>query len=230
MTSIAVAKLIIDGLLLSSLIFVAFRMLGRQQPGAIANLAKLKELESSLKEIVREADDASNNLSQELLGRKRDLEKVLSEAEGAESRFNKSKASVEELINAAASAQARLEQSINKQLETLKSSEQQSIARNAFIETPVFRSPVAPAEPQHSTESFNYAEILEPPSFSRDARRSLTLREQIEVENAEFQTSRPTPVRQEQQEAARPAKASNQMRVDPRLGVLGALNKESNIY
>lgn len=261
MTSIALAKLIIDGLLLCSLIYVAFRMTAKQQPGTIANLAKLKELESSLREIVQEADDASSNLSQELLGRKRDLEKVLTEAEGAESRFNKSKISSEELLAEANAAHAKLEQLINRQAELIRIEELRS-AEKIAIERQV-RAQQTYTTPKHTTNvrqeysleaetaryennnhlEFDYNLIPEPPSFSRQSKSPATLREQIEVDyslQAAPVVKRQPEVKPEQSfvEDRKPSQTSiqheqsntKQIRQDPRLGVLGALGKESNIY
>lgn len=100
MTSLALAKIISDALLFAALLFLSFK-LSRKQPGNSAGLARMKELEQSLKEVVKNADDATRNLSDELLGRKRDLELLLSQTQGIESRISKTEGNLNEALREA---------------------------------------------------------------------------------------------------------------------------------
>ena len=113
MTSLAIAKLVSDALIFVSLIFLSFRVL-KKQPSTGANLVKLKELELALKEVVKQADEASQNFNDELLTRKRDLERVLSEAQGIEVRLNKSENVLNESIREAELTRRDLESASHK--------------------------------------------------------------------------------------------------------------------
>lgn len=100
MTSLAIAKLACDALLFGSLLFLSFRLIKRQ-PNNATNLLKLKELEVALKEVVKEADQASQSFNNELLSRKRDLENTLGDAQAIEGRINKSSSQTSEAIREA---------------------------------------------------------------------------------------------------------------------------------
>lgn len=256
MTVLAIAKLVIDGILLLSLGFLAFKVIGKQQPSTIANLAKLKELEVSLKEIVRDADDAGRSLSDDLLGRKRDLEKILTEVEGAENRINKSKNTTIEAIELAKEAEQSLEKLLKKTLVLLESEEQ------AINQTPLSSTQPANRKTQkdnysnssnieqlelltraskqyETSRGFDYNQIPEPASFSKPSRQlnnsqQANLRQQIEVDysyKAAPVTAEPIHTSTEDFiPDSQPQQNILELRKDPRLGVLGAINREPGIY
>jgi hypothetical protein len=252
MTSLAIAKLVIDGILLLSLSYVAFRLIGKQQPSTIANLARLKELEISLKEVIRDADDAGRSLSDDLLGRKRDLEKVLTEVEGAESRINKSKSLTLDAVELAKEAQEDLEKLLKRSLQVIESEEAPVLQPRSNTKAAVNRLTqaaqysrtsnseqsdlLAKASQQYEGSlSFNYNKIPEPPSFTQRTSRAAfpdqqNLRQQVEVDYS----YQPAPANVSEAEDFIPDSPQQEeqlkLRKDPRLGVLGALSKGAGVY
>lgn len=116
MTSLAIIKLVSDALLFGSLLLLSFRVL-RKQPGSSTNFVKLKELELSLKEVVKQADEASQSFNEELITRRRDLEKVLANSQAVEGQISKTADSLDVSIKEAELAKRDLELAVNKSIE-----------------------------------------------------------------------------------------------------------------
>lgn len=95
MDVMALWRIAIDGALVFSVGYLALR-LWRTQPPSIP-LVAMRELDSSLRVLIRDAEHASKNLSEDLTRKKRQLEEVLYELERAETRASEvlSRASIE---------------------------------------------------------------------------------------------------------------------------------------
>lgn len=179
MTSLTIAKLISDALLCASIIFLSLRIL-KKQPGGNTNWAKLKELELSLKDVVKQADEASQNFNEELLSRKKDLEKVLTNAQEIEARLSKADNTLDESIRDAELAKRGLEGVIQKSIQEIKL-RSDSLNQLLTDASEYGRAEAAPEKkrksarlakgkeilPQINTYSFEYDQMPEPPSFSQ---------------------------------------------------------------
>lgn len=106
MIQLALAKLIVDGLLVASVIFLAMRALRNQ--GVSSSIAgnaarELRDLEISLKTLLRDADVSSQGLNSSLSRQQRNLEQLLSDITATERR-------VGETIDSASREAARFRQ------------------------------------------------------------------------------------------------------------------------
>ncbi len=93
MTQFEIWKLITDFGLMGSLIYFAIRFLKSQTS---ANPHQLQELHSGLRSAIREADVAGKTLNEQLITRKQNLERLLSDVQSAENRLHRIIDSVEE--------------------------------------------------------------------------------------------------------------------------------------
>jgi hypothetical protein len=166
MNSIQVIRLAIDGGLLLSLLVFAYRFLRSQSPAF--NKYELQSLNASLKTAVKEADEASRSLNEQLRQRKDGLEKLLFEIQGAESRINKivsnseqNKSELEGLIQAA-------QVTIKRATEVSKKIESVDKLSNRIRQ-----------------ERYEETEMLEPPAPSfADSFRAEPIKSKIEVKQS----------------------------------------------
>ena len=153
MNHIAIAKLVIDCLLVASVVFLAMRALrggGATSSVGAAAARELRDLEISLKTLLRDADVSSQGLNSSLSRQQRNLEQLLAEISGTERR-------VADAIDEANRAAAR------RRTEVPPSAQRSSISYEE-----------APAEPTIQTDSW----IANPgANQAADARPSSSLRQ-----------------------------------------------------
>ncbi len=144
MSNLDIMKMASDIMLLLSLVWLSFRFV--RTPGTGAWNSRMADLESSIRSLIREADEAGRSLGDQLARRQRELEKALYDAETIEGRINKAiigaedrKGQLDIQIGKAETAQHGLESAISRS-ETAAAS--RPLAKSIQVERQ------APPEPQ----------------------------------------------------------------------------------
>ncbi len=162
MADIYLWKLALDGALVASLLYMCLRFRGIGGPNV--NIGHMRELESSLKRLLKEAERSSTTLGEELGRKKGQLEQLLFDIETAEQRINRSLDEASELKRALIDASRRAgERPIQEAPATQNHRTHVSApeARSVSIqnEREATYEPQSPVAPQYEQS------IPEPPSF-----------------------------------------------------------------
>lgn len=146
-----------DILLLLSLAWLCLR--GLRAPSNAKSLRQTEDLQSGLRELIKEADQSSSSLNDQLQRRKKELELLLNDLQAGENKISRLLSGVEET---------------RRQIETLSERAQQSVkaAANTQAQGTVQRSPEV--QPSYATESSLRARAPEPPSWKEVAGESRT--------------------------------------------------------
>jgi len=94
MNSMEIWKLLIDVGLMASLVFLCYRF---ARPDASPSNNRSEKLESSLSHLIKEAEQASYELDEKLLGRQKKLQRLLLDLEAIEERANRALTKAEKL-------------------------------------------------------------------------------------------------------------------------------------
>lgn len=144
MNDLQLIKLAIDSGLLLSLLFFAFRFLRSQAPAV--SIQELSSINGALKSAVKEADDATRGLHEQLRQKKDALDKLLFELQGSESRVSRAVSSSEECKH---DLETLLKRAQAVSQEIAQARPERSVASREYEPTP---SP-QPRAPQKRTES-----------------------------------------------------------------------------
>lgn len=174
MTDLSLWQVAIDGALVISLLYMCYRFQGGSTGvGSGVNLTELRGLESSLKRLLSQGEQASGTLSKELSKRQSDMQDLLFDLQTAESRMNKTMDEASELRKNIRSLATKIEQ-------RRESTEQENLqpkeiaeAERRLKEHPAAAAPVPPRRPSTPQEPrpssslhSEYNAIPEPPSFA----------------------------------------------------------------
>lgn len=141
MAEFELVKLTVDALLCVSLVYLGVRLLKASPSGVVDR--KMVELEESLRGIVRQADGASRELSEELVRRQRAIERLLADAQSTERRIQ------EQVERVSASASSTVGRSENPPLGRPPAIARQPLAEEIerSVEPTVRRHTPPPAQP-----------------------------------------------------------------------------------
>ena len=103
-------KYLVDFMLMLSIIYFSFRVL--KSPERAKNLTRLSELNDSLENLVKDANESSQLLSEHLLSRQNKLEKLLTELHAVETRILKINAQGEDIKSNIERSEKRVEQTL----------------------------------------------------------------------------------------------------------------------
>lgn len=173
MTDLHFWKLALDGALVASLVYMCVKFRGTTGPNV--NVGHLRELESSLKQLLKEAERSSMTLGEELTRKKGQLEQLLFDIETAEQRMNRSIDEASELKRGLREASRRAQE--NAQV----TSEQEPVREKAAaVSKPqsVNASQQAP-QPSRLEPQYDYATAPEPPSFENLGTRAVERHRQV---------------------------------------------------
>ncbi len=121
MSYIEFGKVFVDIVLVASMVYLAWRY---TRPGSSLDDSRVKQLAESMRELIREAEESSRTLGDQLLRRQHAMEKLLHEIQSSE---NKAQSSIK-IIDA---KKAELEKEIHKAALILRSSLSSSSARRS---------------------------------------------------------------------------------------------------
>lgn len=199
MDSITLVRFGVDALLAGSVIYCAMRML--KSSASAAHVRRIQELEGTIRELIREADSAGQNLQDSLDRRQKNLDRTLTELEALEAKNSKALTQAQEFIRSVDSSVTRAKSDLREIAQTaqqiiqktqnevrfVQNESEQMIHKTQSRETVNsqvnFHQEIEPA--QSITLSTAIEELPEPPSFSKEptSRNSSQLRSRIEKEN-----------------------------------------------
>ena len=145
---IEISKVGVDILLMLSIIYLAWRL---AKPSTSFDDGRVRQLEESLRSLIREAEESSRSLGDHLMRRQQGMEKLLHEFESAEGRIQRT-------VKGADTKISELENEIHKAALVLRSSSQSAPPRrveppetSSFTESHYVRTPAMAPQPEGVT-------------------------------------------------------------------------------
>lgn len=199
MDSITLVRFGIDALLSGSVIYCAVRML--KSSASASHVRRIQELEGTIRDLIREADSAGQNLQDSLDRRQKNLDRTLTELEALEAKNTKALEQAQDFIRSVDSSVSRAKGDLREIAQTAQliiqktqnevrfvqnESEQviQKTQNRESVSAPVYQR--QQAEPISSISLNTVIEDSpEPPSFTKEStvKQNSMLRSKIEREN-----------------------------------------------
>lgn len=199
MDSITLVRFGIDALLSGSVIYCAVRML--KSSASASHVRRIQELEGTIRELIREADSAGQNLQDSLDRRQKNLDRTLTELEALEAKNSKALEQAQDFIRSVDSSVSRAKGDLREIAQTAQQiiqktqnevrfvqNESEQIMQKTQIRETV-PSPVSYHVKPEPITSISLDSVIdespEPPSFSKEAtlKQNSMLRSKIEREN-----------------------------------------------